>query len=71
MSDVSNQSIQNEEISQLILMSGFSSTSVMNSTNESIVSNQTLPEEFVVDKNDRIHIFDNVTSYSIDVTDLR
>ena len=61
---------QKEEISQLILVSGPSSTPVM-SENESIVQNKSIPRHFIVDMEEGIHIYDNVTSYSIDVTDLR
>ena len=61
---------QKEEISQLILVSGPSSTSVM-AENEAFAQNQSTAAHFLADKKAKVHIYDNVTSYSIDVTDLR
>ena len=61
---------QKEEISELILVSGPTSTSVM-AENETFAQNQSIQAHFLVDKKAKVHIYDNVTSYSIDVTDLR
>ena len=41
------------------------------SENEAFAQNQSIPAHFLVDKKAKVHIYDNVTSYSIDVTDLR
>ena len=57
---------QQEEIEHFIRMSGFSSTSI--TENNALTSND--KPDYVVD-NQTVLVYDNVTTYSIAVTELR
>lgn len=57
---------QQEEIEHFIRMSGFSSTSI---TQDHTLTNHVKPD-YVVD-NETVLVYDNVTTYSIAVTELR
>ena len=61
-----NHSIQQEEIERFIRLSGFSSTSI--TQHHSLPSNE--KPDYVVD-NETVLVYDNVTTYSIAVTELR
>ena len=62
----SQQHIQTEEIERFIRMSGFTSTSI---TEYNPLIKDVKPDYVV--NNDSVLVYDNVTSYSIAVTDLR